>query len=792
MNNETILSVKECEDKSLVKGKLTIIIETYTRSLDRFMQAIFSLLANSSGDFLHHIIVCINGPDVRTGEIELQDAKERFVSELRDLKWHGKDMPVTLIRVWSRVGRGHSLQMAMPWVHTEYYAIVDDILLTRDFQWENEAQQAMESGVDFFSMRPFDSSVIGVCNGVQLHLPRIETSFLVCRKDVTVENNINWLSYFIHGRNFKIDDEFLDYCGKTTVLNNEINKNTEYHHLVVETGAWLKNIIYEKGLKFQIGNCYTQQLIDTSWFTEAKMIKKLEDKIAKHPGFGDLYKKYKVKIKKLDFTNMEVKTDLKILVGVIVYKRKNTISAWLRAWQNAEKYGAKIAVVHNYDGDRPPEDQKENIMQYKPDYYLPRPNVGWDLGAFQDMLTETRVDFPWDVIVWFTDDCLPMRKDFLKPFVYKISEPGMGLVGQCSEGSYMRTNAFAVKKEVMKKIEYVEGGGAGEEPNCSKILNREHCLRFENRFAKQVENLGYKVDYTADSRPNTANYVHWSVYCSEWLWDWGGFGDWNLWDKYENQFDNMKINVINPPLDLPTISFIVVYDRVENLERWLRVWEKSDAGKLSNLAVLHNFSKNSDNVKDISDLVKKYPVNYYIERDKNLGRDIGAFQDVILSKFSNINMGGYGNISHLDNVGWFTDDFIPMTDKFIEPFLDKIKNPKVGIVGACFEPHSITNCFDHIRTVGFMIKSEVAKNLKFPECPLLTRHAAFEFEHGSENMTKQIMSMGYEIALAIGPNYPLEGYSHWVNNQDTFMFDASVYPDLVCRFDNKFGGVKIA
>src|SRR5687767_5462509 len=68
---------------------------------------------------------------------------------------------------------------------------------------------------------------------------------------------------------------------------------------------------------------------------------------------------------------------LKVLAGLCVYTRKETVKHWMRAWTNAEKYNdAKLVVVHNHDTTYPPPDQRYNIGVWKPDFYHPRKNYG--------------------------------------------------------------------------------------------------------------------------------------------------------------------------------------------------------------------------------------------------------------------------------------------------------------------------------------------------------------------------------------------------------------------------------
>jgi hypothetical protein len=229
---------------------------------------------------------------------------------------------------------------------------------------------------------------------------------------------------------------------------------------------------------------------------------------------------------------------MKVITAVIVYDRKETIAKWLRAWNNAYHYGSELWVIHNHQGDHPPEDQKENILQYHPDVYVTRQNTGRDIGALQDtILGRLSTNTDWDVLCWFTDDFLPMQKDFLHPFIHKMQEdPQVGLVAACYEPQnesnkhgHVRTVGFSIRREVAQRLKWP----------ADRIIASHECYEFEhgdNNMTAQVEQMGYKVVMAGGNVYPLPGYDHWPNR-SHFMWDCSLLAHYNLWEKYEEQFN---------------------------------------------------------------------------------------------------------------------------------------------------------------------------------------------------------------------------------------------------------------
>ncbi len=208
--------------------------------------------------------------------------------------------------------------------------------------------------------------------------------------------------------------------------------------------------------------------------------------------------------------------------------------------------------------------------------------------------------------------------------------------------------------------------------------------------------------------------------------------------------------------------FVVVYNRIKNIELWVKAWNKTSYHGNIPFTIVHNHDERS---KEFAEQLVKIATDNkmaYWQHD-NTGMDIGAFKKTIESA------------TNVNNFFWFTDDYLPMKKNFLDPFIERLTD-NVGLVAACYEPENESNKHAHVRTVGFAIKNEVAKKLVFP-ADMNSLRDCYEFEHGSNNMLKQIIHLGYDYRMAVGNNYPQPGYHHWSNASD-WMWDCNHLKDL--------------
>src|ERR1044072_6037810 len=186
------------------------------------------------------------------------------------------------------------------------------------------------------------------------------------------------------------------------------------------------------------------------------------------------------------------------------------------------------------------------------------------------------------------------------------------------------------------------------------------------------------------------------------------------------------------------IVAVVVYDRLSNVEEWIRCWKQCDTTN-AELYIIHNY-KNEDELHTCRTHCENAGIKHICRQ--NVGMDIGAFQDVCRGRLD-----GFPN--QWDYLLWCTDDVIPMKKDFIQRYLQALKQPKVAV--ACLEISLEVK--QHIRTTGFMISQLTASKLVFPAEKVVTKSHCYEFEHKGQNaFYEQIKKMG-KYAVQITPEY---------------------------------------
>lgn len=175
------------------------------------------------------------------------------------------------------------------------------------------------------------------------------------------------------------------------------------------------------------------------------------------------------------------------------------------------------------------------------------------------------------------------------------------------------------------------------------------------------------------------------------------------------------------------VIVIIVYNRYNNLVRWLDCWAKCDSFG-AELVVIHNYDGKTD-FRKYESLCSERGVKYI--RRKNIGLDIGAFQDIVKERL-------HGFDNNWSTLLWIADDFIPMKRDFPRYFIEALQERKVAV--ACTEI-SRQNVL-HIRTSGFCITKEASKKLTFPADPIRTKDQCYQFEYGSHSLLSQIRKMG--------------------------------------------------
>lgn len=249
----------------------------------------------------------------------------------------------------------------------------------------------------------------------------------------------------------------------------------------------------------------------------------------------------------------------KTVVAVIVWNRFENLRLWVNCWNQCNKAGAELVIVHNQEGDN---DRYSQLCKDNGIRYVPRENKGFDLGAFQDICKERLANFPneWENLIWITDDCIPMAKDFVGQYLSRLSDNNVPCYEISDEVKrHVRTTGFLVTKEMSKKLTFP----------ADPISHREHCYEFEHKgataFYEQIIGMGKTpVMVNKDLRQSP-------------LWDAGVRGHLNLMRKHEGVFSYTRNHtpniVINSLLDSLAIlhkadkssryhNYAVKYDKI--------------------------------------------------------------------------------------------------------------------------------------------------------------------------------------------------------------------------------------
>lgn len=209
---------------------------------------------------------------------------------------------------------------------------------------------------------------------------------------------------------------------------------------------------------------------------------------------------------------------MKTLIVIIVWNRFENLKLWIDCWNQCDKAGAEMIVIHNLeiDNDRYLQLCKDNGI-----LYIPRQNKGFDIGAFQDVCKERLANFPnkWDNLIWITDDCIPMSKNLVGEFLEKLSDTNIPCYEISDEVKrHIRTTGFMVTKEISKKLTFPR----------DPIHSRDDCYQFEHKsktaFYEQVISMGKTPIMVNNDLKQSP------------LWDAGVRGHLNLMRKHEGVF----------------------------------------------------------------------------------------------------------------------------------------------------------------------------------------------------------------------------------------------------------------
>ncbi len=224
------------------------------------------------------------------------------------------------------------------------------------------------------------------------------------------------------------------------------------------------------------------------------------------------------------------------ILAVIVFDRLDNIIRWIECWKQCEQDGFELVVIHNDNG------QSEDLKKVCDDnqiLYVKRANIGFDIGAFQDVCAERLPGFPkdWNKMIWCTDDILTIKRNFISFFTSKDSSKTLPCFEISKEVTlHIRTTGFLITKQICKKIQFP----------APQITTKNECYHFEHRggkdtFYHQIVKLGLV--------PTMITPLNVSP-----LWDTGNKRHLRLnrWAEYQKNFPNIKTNIVksNPKVTI--------------------------------------------------------------------------------------------------------------------------------------------------------------------------------------------------------------------------------------------------
>lgn len=207
---------------------------------------------------------------------------------------------------------------------------------------------------------------------------------------------------------------------------------------------------------------------------------------------------------------------------------------------------------------------------------------------------------------------------------------------------------------------------------------------------------------------------------------------WQILDKVDTEYP-CPDPVIEPvPDGVKIVVAVVVYNRLKNVQEWIRCWKQSITDN-AELVIIHNYRSLSD--MSVYRSVCKDNGITYVPRE-NKGFDIGAFQDVCNYRLQYFP-------TDFDYLLWCTDDLWPQRKTFIQEYYAGLKRGQV----VCYEISKEVN--PHIRTTGFMLPEVYLHKINFNVDPILTKAQCYDFEHRDKvnSLMDQVKRFGAAVQV---------------------------------------------
>lgn len=423
---------------------------------------------------------------------------------------------------------------------------------------------------------------------------------------------------------------------------------------------------------------------------------------------------------------------MRIVVLMIVFDRWCNADRWRQLW-NAVPREELLCIVRNANVT------SLRVTSEKPIIEIERPNVGFDLGVFQDAV-KGRLPIPeWEWLFVAPDDFLPMDVHFLDYFRQLAAEsPTIGLVGSrlWCPGIVLpvcRSGGFMIRRDVAERLSWP----------ADPMITKDDCHDLETRthhMLEQIKAMGVEVRFLPDSVQNV-------------IWDSGH-------ESHQNRLSEFPI-LDQPPARI--LVAVVVYTRWRNADRWIRAWNAIQRSE--SLAIVHNVD---------GGIVRTVTYNPLVIERPNIGLDLGVFQDIVRGRLP------------MPDWNWLffaPDDWLPMELDFLEPFKKLAADPSVGLVGGRSNEVPKDNVQLHCRSGGFIVRRDVAERLAWPADPITNREQCFELESRTYSLMDQVQSMGLSVKfLDESDKHVLwdQGHEHGQRGIRDFpaFIESDLFPDM--------------
>lgn len=178
-----------------------------------------------------------------------------------------------------------------------------------------------------------------------------------------------------------------------------------------------------------------------------------------------------------------------LVVAVIIYNRYMNLLRWIDCWNQCYPANARLVIIHNDNGLSK---QFRKMCEANNITYVRRENIGYDIGAMQDVFEERLKGFPneWKYLLWCTDDVIPMQKDFTVPFINTLNKTMVGVAAMQISPEYkahVRTGCFCISKSLSKCIKFP----------ADPVTTKKQCYEFEhkgNTLTDQVRAIGLSCE----------------------------------------------------------------------------------------------------------------------------------------------------------------------------------------------------------------------------------------------------------------------------------------------------------